>query len=59
MLRTKAVLGEKGLIDHRCDIGAFTTSCAANYMELYPFIDSLWYGEGFNYEAMLAMTDTP
>jgi len=50
MLRTKAVLGEKGLIDHHCDIGAFCTSCAANYMELYPFIDSLWYGEGFNYE---------
>jgi hypothetical protein len=50
MLRTKAVLGDKGLIDHHCDIGAFCKSCAANYMELYPFIDSLWYGEGFNYD---------
>ena len=42
MLRTKAVLGD-GLIDHHCNIGAFCSSCAANYMELYPFIDTLWY----------------
>jgi hypothetical protein len=51
MLRTKAVLaGVDGSIDHHCHIGAFCTSCAANYMELYPFIDSLWYGEGFDYD---------
>ena len=48
ILRTKAVLNN-GLIDHHCHIGAFCTSCAANYMELYPFIDSLWYGEAFDY----------
>eukprot|EP01062_Namystynia_karyoxenos_P039556 TRINITY_DN28723_c0_g6_i1.p1 TRINITY_DN28723_c0_g6~~TRINITY_DN28723_c0_g6_i1.p1 ORF type:complete len:1255 (+),score=349.79 TRINITY_DN28723_c0_g6_i1:72-3767(+) len=51
MLRAKKVLGERGLIDHHSDKGGFTPSPAANYLELYPFIDSLWYGEGFNYEA--------
>ena len=50
MLRAKAVLGGSRLIDHHCDVGAFCTSCAANYMELYPFIDSLWYGESFDYD---------
>ena len=49
MLRTKAILSH-GLIDHHCDLGAFCHSCASNYMELYPFIDSLWYGEGFDYD---------
>ena len=32
-----------GLIDHHCDIGDMGgNSCAANYMEMYPFIDTLW-----------------
>jgi hypothetical protein len=25
-------------------------NCANLYMELFPFIDSLWFGEGFNYD---------
>lgn len=50
MLRSKKVLGQGRLIDHHSDRGGFTPSPAANYLELYPFIDSLWYGEGFNYE---------
>ena len=40
--RSKAVLGASGLIDHHADRGGFTPSPAANYLELYPFIDSLW-----------------
>ena len=50
MLRAKAVLGTAGLIDHHSDRGGFTPSPAANYLELFPFLDSLWYGEGFDYE---------
>eukprot|EP01046_Picozoa_sp_COSAG06_P008704 COSAG06_NODE_442_length_15715_cov_16.651639_9_plen_156_part_00 len=51
IMRTKAVLGDSKLIDHHCDIGDMGgNSCAANYMEMYPFIDTLWYGEGFNYD---------
>lgn len=50
MQRAKAVLGEGGLIDHHSDRGGFTPSPATNYLEHYPFIDSLWYGEGFDYE---------
>eukprot|EP01047_Picozoa_sp_COSAG01_P017856 COSAG01_NODE_955_length_12483_cov_19.703731_11_plen_57_part_00 len=43
-MRTKAVLGDSKLIDHHCDIGDMGgNSCAANYMEMYPFIDTLWY----------------
>jgi len=49
--RAKSVLGEGGLIDHHSDRGGFTTVPAVNYMELFPFIDSLWYGEGFDYDA--------
>lgn len=46
-MRTKATLGDAKLIDHHCDIGDMGgNSCAANYMEMYPFIDTLWYGEG-------------
>eukprot|EP00755_Sulcionema_specki_P008006 Sspe_Gene.39757::Locus_19166_Transcript_1_1_Confidence_1.000_Length_3163::g.39757::m.39757 len=51
MLRARKVLGPDGLIDHHSDSGAFCTSPAMNYMELFPFIDSLWYGEGFKYES--------
>ena len=40
--------------DHHADRGGFTPSPAANYLELFPFIDSLWYGEGFNYETSSA-----
>ena len=44
IMRTKAVLGDTKLIDHHCDIGDMGgNSCAANYMEMYPFIDTLWY----------------
>ena len=47
-MRTKSVLGDSKLIDHHCDIGDMGGNwCAANYMEMYPFIDTLWYGEGF------------
>jgi hypothetical protein len=48
--RAKKQLGAERLIDHHSDKGGFTPSPAANYLELYPFIDSLWYGEGFDYE---------
>eukprot|EP01060_Flectonema_neradi_P039927 TRINITY_DN8959_c0_g1_i1.p2 TRINITY_DN8959_c0_g1~~TRINITY_DN8959_c0_g1_i1.p2 ORF type:complete len:421 (+),score=46.56 TRINITY_DN8959_c0_g1_i1:1874-3136(+) len=50
MMRAKKALGPNSLIDHHSDCGAFTPSPAMNYMELYPFIDSLWYGEGFKYD---------
>ena len=42
MRRSKHVLGPTGLIDHHSDQGGFTLSPAMNYLELYPFIDSLW-----------------
>ena len=54
MQRAKSVLGSSGLIDHHADRGGFTPSPAINYLELYPFIDSLWYGEGFDYESSSA-----
>lgn len=54
MQRAKAVLGVEGLIDHHADRGGFTPSPAVNYLELYPFIDSLWYGEGFDYDRSTA-----
>jgi len=50
MRRAKAVLGRAGLIDHHSDRGGFVNCPVANYMELLPFIDSLWYGEGFDYD---------
>ena len=43
------VLGDGGMIDHHSDCGGFTKSPATNYMELYPFINRLWYGEGALY----------
>ena len=54
MLRAKTVLGSTRLIDHHSDKGGFTSSPAANYLEIYPFIDSLWYGEGFDYDHVSA-----
>ena len=54
LLRARQVLGLNGLVDHHSDSGAFCRSPAINYMELYPFIDRLWYGEGFNYDAATA-----
>ena len=53
IMRAKAVLGADRLIDHHSDKGGFTPSPATNYLELYPFIDSLWYGEGFDYDGSL------
>ena len=50
MLRGRRILGDGGVIDHHCHIGFVSRSCAMNYMELYPFITRLWYGEGFNYD---------
>eukprot|EP00747_Dinoflagellata_sp_TGD_P078072 gnl/TRDRNA2_/TRDRNA2_159884_c2_seq1.p1 gnl/TRDRNA2_/TRDRNA2_159884_c2~~gnl/TRDRNA2_/TRDRNA2_159884_c2_seq1.p1 ORF type:complete len:516 (-),score=82.86 gnl/TRDRNA2_/TRDRNA2_159884_c2_seq1:57-1496(-) len=50
MRRAKSVLGERGLIDHHSCYGQFTKSPVANYMEHFPFIDRLWYGEGFDYD---------
>ncbi len=51
LLRARKMLGAHGLVDHHSDAGAFCVSPALNYMELFPFIDRLWYGEGFNYDA--------
>ena len=50
MLRVRNVLGDAGRIDHHSNCGGFTPSPATNYMELYPFINRLWYGEGFDYD---------
>ena len=50
MLRARKVLGDSGKIDHHAHISAFSASSATNYMELYPFINRLWYGEGFDYD---------
>lgn len=30
--------------------GAFSKSPMVHYMELFPFVDKLWFGDGFNYE---------
>ena len=49
MLRARKVLGDKGKIDHHADHGFVSSSPVMNYMELYPFINRLWYGEGFDY----------
>jgi len=49
--RAKVVFGKDGLIDHHSDKGGFMKSPAVSYLELFPFIDSLWYGEGFDYDS--------
>eukprot|EP00927_Polykrikos_kofoidii_P061196 TRINITY_DN56063_c0_g1_i1.p1 TRINITY_DN56063_c0_g1~~TRINITY_DN56063_c0_g1_i1.p1 ORF type:complete len:1048 (-),score=123.99 TRINITY_DN56063_c0_g1_i1:122-3043(-) len=50
MLRAKAVLGKGKLIDHHSCRGQFAKVPAVVYSEAFPFIDSLWYGEGFDYD---------
>jgi hypothetical protein len=54
MLRARKMLDNEGVIDHHSDCGGFSHSPAMNYMELFPFIDRLWYGEGFNYDTPFA-----
>lgn len=52
MLRMRKLLDAKGgVIDHHSDSGAFCVSPAMIYAEHYPFLDKLWYGEGFDYGA--------
>ena len=38
------------MIDHHSDSGAFAVSPAMIYLEHYPFLSKLWYGEGFPYD---------
>lgn len=45
MLRARNVLGDSGVIDHHADHGFVSHSPVINYMELYPFINRLWYGK--------------
>ena len=42
MERARRQLGDGGPIDHHSDSGAFVTSPALGYMELYPWISRLW-----------------
>jgi hypothetical protein len=52
MMRMRKLLdAREGVIDHHSDSGAFCVSPAAIYNEHYAFIDKLWYGEGFDYDA--------
>jgi hypothetical protein len=52
MMRMKKLLdGRDGVIDHHADAGFVSVSPAMVYLEHYPFLSKLWYGEGFNYEA--------
>ena len=45
----------RGLIDHHCgnsfSAGEGLVSCALKNLEHFPYIDSLWYGEGFDYQS--------
>lgn len=51
MMRARKLLDQRnGVIDHHSDSGAFCVSPAMIYNEHYPFIDKLWYGEGFPYD---------
>jgi hypothetical protein len=52
MMRMKKLLDQRGgVIDHHSDSGAFCVSPSMIYMEHFPFLSKLWYGEGFNYDA--------
>ena len=52
MLRMRKLLDARaGVIDHHSHSGAFCLSPAMIYAEHYPFLDKLWYGEGFDYGA--------
>ena len=51
MLRARNALGPDALIDTHSYCKGATYSPAMRYMELYPFIDSLWYGENFKYDS--------
>jgi hypothetical protein len=51
MMRIRKLLDQRnGVIDHHSDSGAFCDSPSMIYSEHYPFIDKLWYGEGFPYD---------
>lgn len=50
MKRARVALGADGLIDAHSDKGGFMKVPAIGYTEEFPFIDSLWYGEGFDYD---------
>ena len=46
MMRVRSVLGDGGVIDHHANSnGDSGGSPSCNYMELFPFIDRLWYVE--------------
>ena len=49
-MRTKAAMGDGSLIDLHSDDGQFVRSPANGYMSLMPYIDSLWFGEGYDYD---------
>ena len=42
-----------------CHTGAGLSSCALNYMEHFPYIDSLWYGESFDYQSGMSVHAGP
>ena len=60
MKRSRKVLDHapgrpRGLIDHHCGQSFWgpggMVSCALTHMEHFAYIDSLWYGESFNYQS--------
>jgi hypothetical protein len=51
MMRIRKLLDTRnGVIDHHSDSGAFCDSPAMIYLEHFPFLAKLWYGEGFPYD---------
>ena len=59
MKRSRKVLDhapgrQRGLIDHHCGqsfwLRGGQVSCALKHMEHFAYIDSLWFGESFNYQ---------
>lgn len=44
-MRTKAAMGDGSLIDLHSDDGQFVRSPVNGYMSLFPYVDSLWFGE--------------